>query len=40
MKILKGTNLPITINEIQAGHLTSPYFKNIYLYLTCNKLLS
>ena len=25
-KVLKGTNLPITIKEIQAAYLTSPYF--------------
>ena len=29
----------ITIKELQAGYLTSPYFKNIYLYLAQNKLL-
>ena len=32
-KVLKGTHLPITIKEIQAGYLTSPYFKDLYLYL-------
>ena len=37
-KVLKGTHLPITIKEIQAGYLTSPYFKGLYLYLTQNKL--
>ena len=37
-KVLKGTHLPITIKEIQAGYLTSPYFKNLYLYLAQNKL--
>ena len=36
--MLKGTYLPITIKEIQAGHLNSPYFKDLYLYLTQNKL--
>ena len=35
-KVLKG--LPLTIKEIQAGYLTSPYFKDLYLYLTQNKL--
>ena len=39
-KVLKGTHLPIIIKEIQAGYLTSPYFKNLYLYLAQNKLLS
>ena len=32
-KILKGTHLPITIKEIQASYLTSPYFKDLYRYL-------
>ena len=38
--MLKGTHLPITIKEIQAGYLNSPYFKDLYLYLSQNKLLS
>ena len=37
-KVLKGTPLPLTIKEIQAGYLTSPYFKDLYLYLAQNKL--
>ena len=37
-KVLKGTHLPVKINEIQAGYLHSPYFKNLYLYLSQNKL--
>ena len=37
-KVLKGTNLPIEIKEIQAGYLHSPYFKEIYQYLSQNKL--
>ena len=37
-KVLKGTHLPLTIEEIQAGYLTSPYFKDLYLYLSQNKL--
>ena len=32
-KVLKGTHLPLTIKEIQAGYLTSPYFKDLYRYL-------
>ena len=36
--MLKGTHLPITIKEIQAGYLNSPYFKDLYLYLSQNKL--
>ena len=30
-KVLKGTHLPLTIKEIQAGYLSSPYFKDLYL---------
>ena len=37
-KVLKGTHLPLTIKEIQAGYLNSPYFKDIYLYLAQNRL--
>ena len=37
-KVLKGTHLPITIKEIQADYLTSPYFKDFYRYLAQNKL--
>ena len=37
-KLLKGTHLPIKIKEIQAGYLCSPYFKDLYLYLSQNKL--
>ena len=39
-KVLKGTHLPLTITEIQAGYLTSPYFKDLCLYLSQNKLLT
>ena len=39
-KVLKGTHLPVTVKEIQAGYLNSPYFKDLYLYLTQNRLLS
>ena len=37
-KVLKGTHLLIEIKEIQAGYLCSPYFKDLYLYLSQNKL--
>ena len=37
-KVLKGTQLSLTIKEIQAGYLTCPYFKDLYLYLAWNKL--
>ena len=37
-KVLKGTHLPLTIKEIQAGCLSSPYFKDLYLFLSQNKL--
>ena len=38
--MLKGTYLAVEVKEIQAGYLHSPYFKDIYLYLLQNKLLS
>ena len=37
-KVLKGTHLPVEVKEIQAGYLCSPYFKDLYLYLSQNKL--
>ena len=37
-KVLKGTHLPLTIKEIQTGYLNSPYFKDLYVYLSQNKL--
>ena len=37
-KVLKGTHLPLTIKYIQAGYLTGPYFKDLYLYIAQNKL--
>ena len=37
-KVLKGTHLPIEIKEIQAGYLCSLYFKDLYLYLSQNKI--
>ena len=37
-KVLKGTYLPVAVKEIQAGYLNSPYFKDLYLYLTQNRL--
>ena len=39
-KVLKGTHLPITIKEIQMGYQNSPYFKDLYLFFTQNKLSS
>ena len=36
--ILKGTHLPLMIKEIQAGYLTSPFFKDLYRYLAQNIL--
>ena len=39
-KVLKGTHLPLTIKEVQAGYLNSLYFKDIYQYLAQNRLLS
>ena len=37
-KVLEGTHLPLAIKEIQAGYLNSPYFRDLYLYLSHNKL--
>ena len=37
-KVLKGTHLPFTIKEIQAGYLSSPYFRDLYMFLSQNKL--
>ena len=37
-KVLKGTCLLVDVNEIQAGYLSSPHFKDVYLYLAQNKL--
>ena len=37
-KVLKGKHLPISVKEIQAGYLTSSYFKDLCLYLAQNKL--
>ena len=31
-------HLPLTFKEIQAGYLSSPYFKDLYLFLSQNKL--
>ena len=37
-KVLKGTHLLVVIKEIQARYLNSSHFKDIYLYLSQNKL--
>ena len=37
-KVLKNTHLPVEIKEIQAGYLHSHYFKDLYQYLSQNKL--
>ena len=37
-KVLKGTHLLVEIKEIQARYLTTTHFKDIYLYLSQNKL--
>ena len=37
-KVLEGTHLPLTIKGIQVGYLSSPYFKDLYLLLSKNKL--
>ena len=37
-KLLKGTHLPVEIKQIQVGYLYCPYFKDLYLCLSQNKL--
>ena len=37
-KVLKRMHISVTVKEIQAGYLISPYFKDLYLYLAQNKL--
>ena len=37
-KVLIGMHLSVMVKEIQAGYLSSSYFKDIYLYLAQNKL--
>ena len=37
-KVLKGTHLPVDIKKIQARYLHSSYFKDIFIYLSQNKL--
>ena len=37
-KVLKGTHLPIEVKEMQTGYLHSPYFKDIYQFLSQSKL--
>ena len=37
-KVLKSSQLSVTVKEIQAGYLNSLYFTEIYLYLGHNKL--
>ena len=37
-KVLKGIYLPVEIKETQAGYLNSSHFKDIFLYLSQNKL--
>ena len=37
-KVLKSTHLPVKIKEIQAGYLHTSYFKDLYLYLSQNRL--
>ena len=37
-KVVKGTHLPVEIKEIEARYIHHSYFKDIYLYLSQNKL--
>ena len=38
MKVFKGTHLPVEVKESQVGYFYSPYFKDLYLYQSQNKL--
>ena len=38
MKVLKGTQLPLTTKEIQSGYLNSSFFKDLYRNMAQNKL--
>ena len=37
-KVLKGMHLSVMVKDIQAGYLTSSYFRDVYLYLAQNRL--
>ena len=37
-KVLRDTNLCVDLRDLKAAHLTSPHFRDIYLYLLQNKL--
>ena len=37
-KVLKGIHLLVEIKEIQARYLSNSHFKDIYMYLSENKL--
>ena len=39
-EVFKGTHLPIMVKEIQVGYLIIPYFRDLYLYLAQNQLIS
>ena len=36
--ILRGTHLPSSFKDLKAAYLTSPHFKDIFVYLTLNRL--
>ena len=35
-KVLKGTHLPVTVKEIEAGYLISPYFQR-FIFVSSSK---
>ena len=37
-KILQDTHLPVSLKDLKAYYLTSPHFRNIYIYLLQNKI--
>ena len=36
-KILRDTKLPLTLKDLKAAYLTSPHFKDVYLYMLQNR---
>ena len=37
-KVLRGTNLCVDLKDLKAAYLTSPHFRDIYLYLLQNRM--
>ena len=37
-KVLRDTNLSVSLKDLKAAYLSSPHFKDIYLYLVQNRM--